>query len=134
MSEHEASTGVKGIRASSAARGAEGEELAAAYLSRNGWTVRERNFRSRGGEIDIIAEKDGTVAFIEVKAWRSLPLDALEFSITGRKQRRIAHTARVYVSRTPELAGRRLRFDVLFIGAGAAPIRHIEDAFGGGLD
>jgi putative endonuclease len=130
----EAAAGVKRTRAGSVKRGAAGEDCAVVYLSRNGWTVRDRNFRTRGGEIDIIAEKEGTVSFIEVKSWRALPVDSLEFSIDGRKRRKIARTARFYLSRAPELAGMRLRFDVLFIGGGAEPIRHIENAFGGGID
>jgi putative endonuclease len=115
-------------------RGAAGEDLAAAHLVREGWSVLERNFRSRAGEIDIIAEKDGEVAFVEVKAWRSIPAADLEFSVDGRKQRRIAEAARYYVSRRPGLAERTLRFDVIFLGGGDPAIRHIERAFNGGID
>ena len=47
--------------------GADKEQLAAEYLIDNGYTVLERNFRSRTGEIDIIASKDNYLVFIEVK-------------------------------------------------------------------
>jgi putative endonuclease len=115
-------------------RGVAGEEAAAAFLARSGWTVLERNYRWKGGEIDIIAEKDEMVAFVEVKSWAVLPAQELEHSVDLRKQGRITRTARVYLSQKPGLAERRLRFDVIFIGPDASRIRHIENAFGGGID
>ena len=56
--------------ASSTARGRAGEEAGAAWLAERGWTIVERNFRSRMGEVDIIASRGETLAFCEVKAWR----------------------------------------------------------------
>jgi putative endonuclease len=119
---------------SAKSRGAAGEERAASWLAANGWVVRERNFRAPSGEIDIIAEKDGEVAFVEVKTWAAMPEAELEHAIDRRKQQRIVRTARYYLSRQPRLAEMRLRFDVVFIDAGTSRIRHIENAFNGGID
>ncbi len=120
-------------KASSVRRGAEGETRAAAFMAARGWTVLERNFRSLGGEIDIIAEKGDTVAFVEVKAWDVLPQGELEHSIDSRKQARIARAARSWLSRGRARSGKRLRFDVIFLG-GQSGVRHIENAFSGGID
>jgi putative endonuclease len=114
-------------------RGAEGERKAAAFMAEHGWTVLERNFRSVGGEIDIIAEKGDTVAFVEVKTWDVLPPGELEHSVDSRKQARIARAACSWLSRRAGLSGRRLRFDVIFLG-GESGVRHIENAFSGGID
>jgi putative endonuclease len=119
---------------STKSRGAAGEERAASWLAARGWVVRERNFRAPSGEIDIIAEKGGEVAFVEVKAWAAMPEAELEHAIDRRKQQRIVRTARYYLSRQPRLAEMRLRFDVVFIDAGTSRIRHIENAFNGGID
>jgi putative endonuclease len=119
---------------STRSRGAAGEERAASYLAETGWVVRERNFRAPSGEIDIIAEKGGEVAFVEVKAWAALPEAELEHAIDRRKQERIVRTARYYLSRRPRLAEMRLRFDIVFLDVGTSRIRHIENAFNGGID
>jgi putative endonuclease len=121
------------LKASTVSRGAEGERKAAAFMAERGWTVLERNFRSVGGEIDIIAEKGDTVAFVEVKAWDVLPQGELEHSIDSRKQARIARAARSWLSRRTVLSGKHLRFDVIFLGRESG-IRHIENAFSGGID
>jgi putative endonuclease len=115
-------------------KGAAGEARAAEYLSRGGWSVLERNFRTRTGEIDIIAARGDEVVFVEVKTWGALPAGELEHSIDRRKQQRIARTARFFLAGRPDLSERRLRFDVVFLGSDPAEIRHIENAFGGGID
>jgi len=116
------------------AKGSAGEERAASWLLSQGWGIRERNFRSRRGEIDIIAEKGARVSFVEVKAWESLPASELEYAISGKKRSRILQAARYYLHLHPELAERRLSFDVIFLGPGSDAIRHIEGAFAGGGD
>ncbi len=121
-------------RTSRTAKGRAGEERAASWLLSRGWVIRERNFRSRRGEIDIIAEKGPRVSFLEVKAWESLPESELEYAISGRKRAHIEQAALYYLSLHPELRDRQLSFDVIFLGAGAESIRHIEGAFPGGVD
>ena len=118
----------------SRSRGLDGERRAAAWLSSRGWKIRERNFRTRRGEIDIIAEKGAELAFVEVKSWSALPQSELEYSVDSRKQRRIAQAAKVYVAAHPGISQLRLRFDVIFLGGAAAEVCHIERAFNGGID
>lgn len=125
---------MRAMTASPAARGRAGEEAAAAWLSAAGWAILQRNFRVRVGEIDIIAARGGTVAFVEVKSWSALSASALEHSIDRRKQLRIARAARVWLARHPALQEGTTRFDVVFLDRGSGQVRHIEDAFSGGVD
>jgi putative endonuclease len=121
--------------ASAHAKGRSGEERAAAYLAREGWTVLERNYRSPSGEIDIIAHRRDEVAFVEVKSWNALPRADLEHSINSRKRARISRAARLFLSRRPDLSALHARFDVLFLEGDGGAIEHIEDAFAGeGID
>ncbi len=138
MAERAGVAGLRGARGAGTRGGAHsagqaGEDRAAAWLEERGWRIRERNFRSPAGEIDIIAERDDQVIFVEVKAWKELAVSELEYSIDGRKQSRIARAARFWLAAHRDLAGRRLRFDVIFL-SGAGGVRHIEDAFSGGID
>jgi putative endonuclease len=114
-------------------RGVRGERIAGELLEREGYTVRARNYRSRIGEIDIVAEKDGIVAFVEVKSWAAFGQSELEFSINRRKRSRIIDTARLYIASNADMGNKKTRFDVVFIGQGdsGCGVRHIEDAFSG---
>jgi putative endonuclease len=125
---------VEGLTGQSKAKGFAGEERAASWLLSQGWTIRERNFRSRRGEIDIIAEKGPRLSFVEVKAWKSLPQSELEYAVDGRKRARIAQAARYYLAQHPGIRDKQLSFDVIFIDTGAESVRHIEEAFPGGVD
>ena len=66
---------------SSSAKGRAGEEVAASFLEADGWTILERNLRWKGGEIDIVAAREGIIAFTEVKSWDSLGPEELERAI-----------------------------------------------------
>ena len=74
------------------------------------------------------------MAFVEVKSWESLPLSELEYAISARKRARIENAARYYGALNPGITKLHQRFDVIFLGAGADGIRHIEGAFPGGVD
>ena len=74
-------------------KGALYEELAAEYLRCHGFSISERNFRSRSGEIDIIAEKDGVTVYCEVKFRSGRSFGAPEEAVDLRKQQRIVRTA-----------------------------------------
>jgi putative endonuclease len=78
--------------------GALGEKIAADYLTKHGYIICERNFRTREGEIDIIAEKDGTLVFVEVRAKTSKQFGTAEESITERKKKRLIALAEAYLS------------------------------------
>ena len=109
--------------------GARGEALAAQFLQRKGYRIRERNYRTRLGEIDLIAEKDGVLAFVEVKLRHGLGMGSPAQAVDARKQKRIRQAAQLYLQRTGQ-ADRPLRFDVAEVFDGPAPeIHYIPDAF-----
>lgn len=114
---------------STARKGALGEDAAVSYLESKGWKVLARNFRVRVGEIDVIAQQGDTVAFVEVKSWKSVPREDLARSIGPRKRSRIARAARLFLSRRPDLADAHQRFDVVFLGGAENGIEHIAGAF-----
>lgn len=89
-------------------RGRLAEDHVARYLERHGGKILARNYRSRFGEIDIIAEGRGWLLFVEVKArsGRASPLEAVTF----RKQQRLIRTAGQYLAEHPSLS--QPRFDV----------------------
>jgi len=111
--------------------GQHGEELAWRYLSQQGYRLLARNYRTRQGEIDIIAEEKNTLAFIEVKTRNGLgcghPLEA----VTPLKCRQISKVALHYLAETGR-ESRAARFDVVAVTllADSRPeIELIRDAF-----
>ena len=112
-------------------RGRQGEDIAAAYYAQHGYEILARNFTVRGGEIDIVACKNGTLVFAEVKARAAggalQPREAVDI----RKQRRLALAAQHYLAENcPEEP--LVRFDVVEVlfSPGAAPaLTCIENAF-----
>lgn len=107
-----------------------GEDLALRYLEERGYAVIERNYRTRYGEIDLIARQGDALVFVEVKLRRGRGYgDPLE-AVIPRKQQAIRSMAEQYLAeRDPEYD--ELRFDVIGILAGGGPpeITHLEDAF-----
>lgn len=79
------------------------EDYATSFLSQKGYKIINRNFRSRFGEIDIIALKDGYLVFIEVKARRSLLFGAPEESVGWSKIYKIRKTADYFSMLHPNL-------------------------------
>ncbi len=81
-----------------AAVGARGERIAAALLERGGYTVRERNYHCRYGEIDLVCAHGATLVFCEVKLRRSSDYGAPEEAITPRKLSRLTLAAQTYLA------------------------------------
>ena len=104
-------------------RGLTAELLAAAFLICRGYRILARRFRTRSGEIDLIAVRGRLVAFIEVKRRRDAI--AAESAITPRQRQRIFRAADAWISRHPRYADCDRRFDVIFILPMRWP-RHIE--------
>ncbi len=77
--------------------GAFGERVAAAHLEAKGYRIRQRNFRTREGEIDIIAEHGATLAFVEVRTRRGYAAGSPAESITAAKSAHILAAAQGYV-------------------------------------
>jgi putative endonuclease len=107
--------------------GRQAEELAARFLQGRKLSILARNYRCRGGEIDLIAQEGSTLVFVEVRLRRHDGFGGAAASITRTKRERILLAARHY------LAGRRpppCRFDVvLFRSLEEAP-EWLRDAFG----
>ena len=95
-------------------RGADGERLAAQYLERRGYRILEHNYRTRMGEIDLIAKDGGTLVFVEVKARTDERFGGPAEAITKAKQARIGRLAQQYLA-ARRLADRLCRFDVVLI-------------------
>ena len=108
-----------------------GERIAVLYLRLNGWRILARRYSANGGEIDIVAQRGRTIAFVEVKVRSSLDLAAA--SLDATKRRRMARAARAFVSRLRADAGLIYRADALFLAPWRLP-RHIPAAFELALD
>ena len=105
------------------------ESAAARYLEKNGYKIAARNYSSRYGEIDIIAETDEYVVFVEVKYRRSLSSGLPREAVTPRKIQKLRITAEGYVQEHPEEA-RDYRFDVIELTEdGGLLLSHIIAAF-----
>jgi putative endonuclease len=108
-------------------KGRAGEAAAALYLEGKGLKILERNFRGLSGEVDLIALEGESLVFIEVKAWSTLGIDALEQGLGEKKQRRIIETAKYFLSSHREYRYMTIRFDVVFVAPGE--ITHLVSAF-----
>ena len=111
-------------------KGKKGEEEAARYLESMGMTIAERNYRTREGEIDIIAYDGDTLVFVEVKTRESGRFGLPREAVTPRKKRNLSKTALVYM-KDRSLFDRPARFDVVEISIieGGKEINHIKNAF-----
>jgi putative endonuclease len=95
--------------------GAAGELAAAQWYEARGWTVLDRNWRVREGELDLVLARDATVVFCEVKTRRSNRFGAPVEAVTPRKQQRLRHLAASWLAQRRErggVAAAALRFDV----------------------
>ena len=114
-------------------KGAWGEECAAVYLRRHGYRILARNYSCRFGEIDLIAEKDGVLLFVEVKLRTNLQYGVPREYVTVKKQEKLRAAALLYLSEC-ELDV-PARFDVAEVytdvrhSAGKTRIRYIANAF-----
>jgi len=107
--------------------GKEGENRAVQALEMAGMSIIARNFRSKKGEIDIIALDGETLVFVEVKTWSTFGIENLSYSISPKKQSRIIETAKYFLSVYRQYYGKAIRFDVVFIDKEA--VTHLASAF-----
>ncbi|HEX5326838.1 MAG TPA: YraN family protein [Acetobacteraceae bacterium] len=108
------------------ALGLAAETAACAALERDGWIVRARRLRTEAGEVDVIAERAGLLAIVEVKARPTLAGAAV--TVTGRQRRRLLAAAAIVLGEHPEWGAGGVRFDVLLVDAAGA-VRRVTDAF-----
>lgn len=104
--------------------------VAERWLRRHGWRVLQRRFRSGRRDIDLIAERDGMVAFVEVKARHGGEFGGPVEAVNWRKQRDLARSASVWIDRHGR-AGEYYRFDVIgvLMEGERVRVRHVENAF-----
>ncbi len=112
--------------------GKSGEDLACQELQRRGYAILARGYRSRFGEIDIVAKHDDTIVFIEVKARAGDEFGGGAAAVTPWKQRRISQMAVDYLTRN-KLHDKPCRFDVVTVDMqdGAPQIVVYTSAFDG---
>jgi putative endonuclease len=94
--------------------GEQGESLAVWYLKKSGYKILEQNYRTKLGEIDIIAKEKKTLVFVEVKSRRSIRFGNPKWAITPKKQRTISMVALSYLKATKQ-SHAKARFDVIAI-------------------
>jgi len=108
------------------ALGIDAEAAACAALERDGWTLRARRLRTKAGEVDVIAEKDGLLALVEVKARPTLSEAA--GALSARQRKRLIAAAEIVLAEHPDWGAAGMRFDVLLVDSGGS-VRRIADAF-----
>lgn len=107
------------------------EQAATEYLERAGFRILQRNFRARGGELDLVATEGRVLAIVEVRYRASDRFGGAAASITTGKQQRIIRAARALLVSRPELARLPARFDVVEVSGAidALCCRLIRGAF-----
>ncbi|MBC2664713.1 YraN family protein [Novosphingobium flavum] len=111
-------------RAEAERRGRRGETLAAWYLRLKGWSILARRIKTPRGEVDLIARRGRTVAFIEVK-WRATA-EQRDFAIDSRRLARVVAAAEGLAHRYAQ-GGEDVRIDAILLAPGRWP-RHIANA------
>lgn len=110
------------------ALGRYGEELAARFLAKQGWTILDRNWRCSTGELDIVAERDRILVICEVKARRSLRFGSPLEAVTPEKLQRLRRLAGAWIAAHPQHR-ETVRIDVIAVlvdDAGMTQLQHIE--------
>lgn len=109
-----------------------GERVAAFYLEKKGYEILRRNYCVKGGEIDIIAKKDGIIAFVEVKTRAPDYISGGFEALTNRKKRLIIKTAEQYSLKHPhELQPRFDAVEIITDGKKVTGFNYVENAFDG---
>lgn len=107
--------------------GSKYEQLAADYLKKQGYCIVERNYYTPYGEIDIIAQQDEVLVFVEIKYRSNRRYGAATDAVDHRKQWRISKSAMYYYAYHGYEEQRPCRFDVITVQGSA--VTHIQDAF-----
>lgn len=122
---------LRNAKAESHRRGLMAEAMAVEHLEEEGFQPLKQRYKTRYGEIDVIAEKDGMIVFIEVKMRARLE-DAL-YSVTPRAQDRITRAAMQFLAENPRYKDSPLRFDVIAFAkdpkGGGILTRHLDNAW-----
>lgn len=107
--------------------GNKGEEISCNFLLRKGFEIVTRNYYSQHGEIDIIAQKNNTIIFVEVKT-RNKGFDTAFKSVSASKQKKMHNTAAHFLAKNTLYEDFFTRFDVIAVTTDGK-IKHLPDAF-----
>jgi len=107
-----------------------GERIAARWLARKGWRVVYRRFRNGRRDIDLVMQRDETIAFVEVKARKGNEFGDPVEAVDHRKQRELTRSALVWIDRHGR-AEEQYRFDVVgvLMDGERVLVKHVENAF-----
>jgi len=107
-----------------------GETIAARWLEHHGYSVLARRWRSGHRDVDVIVERDGIVAFVEVKTRAAMEFGDPVEAVNARKQRSLVRSAREWMARDGN-GTREYRFDVIgvLLREQKVWVRHVESAF-----
>src|SRR5512140_692288 len=110
--------------------GEECDRITEAWLVQRGWRILDRRFRSGHRDLDLVAEREGIVAFVEVKARRGRSFGHPVEAVNWRKQREMTRSAWVWIARYGG-AKQEFRFDVVgvLMDESGTRVRHVENAF-----
>lgn len=110
--------------------GKRGEEIAAAYLQNLGYRIMHTNWRCGRAEVDLIADQQGTIIFVEVKTRSSIDYGHPEDFVSYKKEKQLEFASSAYIEMTQHQG--EIRFDIIaivFENKHLYKINHIEDAF-----
>jgi len=109
--------------------GKEGEDLVAQFLADQGFRILDRNWRFGKDELDIVAETDTHLVFVEVKTRSNIIFGEPEEAVTRKKQRFLIRAANAYIEKNN--CTKEARFDIISVILPSHPphIHHIKDAF-----
>lgn len=105
-----------------------GEKLACRYLSDQGYSIIETNFKNRIGEVDIIANKKSIIIFVEVKSRSNINYGYPFEAVNKKKQDKLRKLAQSYIS-LHTLIDTQFRFDIIEVYLKEGKVNHIENAF-----
>ena len=110
--------------------GDKAEQEALHFLQKQGYRILDKNYRVRGGEIDIVAKDEDQIVFVEVKMRNSNDSENLYYSVGTEKMKHLVLAARNYIF-SHSLDNEICRFDVLFIKGSdmSLSIEHVKNAF-----
>ena len=114
------------------ARGLGAEAQAAAFLEREGFVILDRNFLTRRGEVDLVAERGEVLAFVEVRSRSGAAFGSPAETVSMAKRRRVIKAATEWAAKAGLLDARAIRFDVIAVidrGDDAPEIEWIPAAF-----
>lgn len=107
-----------------------GEKLAEGALLKKGYEIIAKKYTIKGGEIDLIAKKNNTLVFVEVKTLPHGSVDTLNLVFSYKKKLAVSKTARVFLEHNRQYSDCLKRFDAIIIDLPGMPqVVHIKDAF-----